>query len=392
MKRTRTNAHAVSQRMRERILSGDWKPGQLIPGRRDLAKEYQAALTTIERSAATLISEGLLRVDGRRCTYVAEEIANFGFAHHESTATGDLKGTVGLVAALVSYPSEQMRREFWYARMLAACEQVLADHGDLHQVCVNLTPSGLPDLTASEAVAALLDEPISAAVVMGEGEIHVEIIDRLARAGIRVVSASQGSSQGRTPEVCSDDVVSGRLAARHLVDRGCSQLIYLSPFTAHWVSMRLSGIRQGAGDTPVRVFPEGLIDTPPEDGSGQMRAGMAAAMTLLGEGLAPRTGIITPNDAVASAFMRVASHAGLIAGKDYAIVGFDDRERGLGLTSMRPQLEPIGEEAGRMVLKLLAGEPCAPRIIIPNRLIPRSSTRCSFADVATGQKPEGQLP
>jgi DNA-binding LacI/PurR family transcriptional regulator len=55
-------------------------------------------------------------------------------------------------------------------------------------------------------------------------------------------------------------------------------------------------------------------------------------------------------------------------------------------------LEPIGEEAGRMVLKLLAGEPCAPRIIIPNRLIPRSSTRCSFADVATGQKPEGQLP
>jgi DNA-binding LacI/PurR family transcriptional regulator len=192
MKRRRTNAQAISQLMRERIQSAEWMPGQLISGRRALASECHAALTTVERSAATLIAEGLLRVDGRRPAVVPSDVSN-----------------------------------------------------------------------------------------------------------------------------------------------------------------------------------------DPDD---QTRSAMATSMAFLSEGMQPGTGIIAPNDAIAAAFIRVAAHADLQAGRDFAIIGFDDRERALGLTSMRPQLEAIGEEAGRLALRLLSGETCPPRVVIPHRLIPRISTRSPLSE------------
>ena len=50
----------VAEGLRRRIAAGEWRPGEMIPGRRALAAHYGVAPATLERAAGMLIAEGLI--------------------------------------------------------------------------------------------------------------------------------------------------------------------------------------------------------------------------------------------------------------------------------------------------------------------------------------------
>lgn len=52
--------HDIRQALRDRIESGEWQLGALIPGEMALADEYGCARTTINRALQTLASDGLV--------------------------------------------------------------------------------------------------------------------------------------------------------------------------------------------------------------------------------------------------------------------------------------------------------------------------------------------
>src|SRR5207244_12510937 len=66
-------------------------------------------------------------------------------------------------------------------------------------------------------------------------------------------------------------------------------------------------------------------------------------------------GLIAPNDNTAYAVLRAATELGKTVGTDYGLVGFDDdfRSSYAGLTTVRPPVEAMGEEAGRLLLQAL---------------------------------------
>ena len=88
-------------------------------------------------------------------------------------------------------------------------------------------------------------------------------------------------------------------------------------------------------------------------------------------------GVIAGNDFVASGFMRAAADRGWSAGKDYGIVGFDDRPwaRAIGLTSLHPPIEEMGREAARQLIRALAGEEIPMQVRLRSHLMPRKSSR-----------------
>ena len=57
---TTNSHHNIRQALRERIESGEWGLGALIPGELALAAEYGCARTTINRALQTLADEGLV--------------------------------------------------------------------------------------------------------------------------------------------------------------------------------------------------------------------------------------------------------------------------------------------------------------------------------------------
>ncbi len=86
--------------------------------------------------------------------------------------------------------------------------------------------------------------------------------------------------------------------------------------------------------------------------------------------------IIAPNDDSAYAVLDAATKCGLSAGHDFGLVGFDDNPRSFaeGLTTVRPPVEAMGEEAGRLLLRTLHGDKKGQLVRLRSHLIPRLST------------------
>ena len=67
----------IMDRMKRRILTGDWQPGDRIPAVRDLAMAYGVNPNTMQRALSELEREGLLfseRTTGRFITRNSELI------------------------------------------------------------------------------------------------------------------------------------------------------------------------------------------------------------------------------------------------------------------------------------------------------------------------------
>ena len=62
---------AIEADLRRKITTGEMSVGQMLPGRRDLAKQYGVSTLTVERAVDGLVREGMLRSDDRRGTFVA---------------------------------------------------------------------------------------------------------------------------------------------------------------------------------------------------------------------------------------------------------------------------------------------------------------------------------
>jgi GntR family transcriptional regulator, N-acetylglucosamine utilization regulator len=56
--------------IRERIVSGDWSPGKLIPSERELCERYGISRMTARQSITDLVNEGLLYREQGKGTYV----------------------------------------------------------------------------------------------------------------------------------------------------------------------------------------------------------------------------------------------------------------------------------------------------------------------------------
>ena len=66
------NHHSIREAIRERIASGEWPPGSLMPGEVGLAEEYQCSRTTVNRALQTLAEDGLIERKRRAGTRVKD--------------------------------------------------------------------------------------------------------------------------------------------------------------------------------------------------------------------------------------------------------------------------------------------------------------------------------
>ena len=120
--------------LRKRVAGGQWPVGAMLPGRRDLARQYAVSLVTLDRAIGPLLADGTLRADDRRGTFVASRPAESGDRARTARRAGERPkdaGTVGIVASLGTAtsgsntrsstswntfcPARAVRRSFWTA-------------------------------------------------------------------------------------------------------------------------------------------------------------------------------------------------------------------------------------------------------------------------------------
>lgn len=64
--------HQLKEILRERIRSGEWKPGDLIPSERELSETYEISRMTARQAITDLVNEGVFYREQGRGTFVTQ--------------------------------------------------------------------------------------------------------------------------------------------------------------------------------------------------------------------------------------------------------------------------------------------------------------------------------
>ncbi|MFF7650964.1 LacI family DNA-binding transcriptional regulator [Streptomyces sp. NPDC007983] len=209
-------------------------------------------------------------------------------------------------------------------------------------------------------------------IVLGDARIdHDEVIAQLQARRVPFVLVSRRSQ--RHPSVTCDDYAGGRLAARHLLELGHRRVAVIAGEQYASTALdRVRGFADAFSEAGHPLVPE-LIVPSRFDVAGGHRA---CRQILDTPGEAP-TGIFAVNDFAAIGALGTLRAAGMTAGGDMAVIGYNDislaGELPLPLSSVRSPLHEMGTEAMSLLLAGIAGGEMASKALEPS-LVAREST------------------
>jgi GntR family transcriptional regulator len=70
--------YQIEQAMRERIESGNWKPGQQLPSEMELCTRYKVSRTTMRQAISHLVDEGLIIRERGRGSFIRDSMITAG--------------------------------------------------------------------------------------------------------------------------------------------------------------------------------------------------------------------------------------------------------------------------------------------------------------------------
>jgi alanine racemase len=217
-------------------------------------------------------------------------------------------------------------------------------------------------------------------VAVGLPADHPEV-EGIRRAGMPIVTVDS-SALAEYPSVEIDDEAGARAAAEHLLALGHREFLVIGvepPMTfgrddpEGVMSRRLRGYRS-AIESVGASLPEAAVLVGPASVSG----GMAAFLEAWSDGLRP-TAVLAMSDAMAVGAIRAIHELRLSVPGDISVVGYDDLDlAGLidpPLTTVHQPVRQKGEEAVRLLLSAIQGQPQQPeRRRLETRLVVRAST------------------
>ncbi|MCA2213239.1 LacI family DNA-binding transcriptional regulator [Jidongwangia harbinensis] len=177
-------------------------------------------------------------------------------------------------------------------------------------------------------------------------------LDEVARRGIPIVVVDRTPSSGAFCSVAVDDVLGGRLAVEHLIERGHTRVAFLGgPESIGQVCERLQGAREIWAESGLPA--DDLIHLP--TAALTVGEGRAAGERLAGLPARRRpTAAFCANDLLALGLLQQTVGAGQRVPEDLAIVGYDDIEfaaaAAVPLTSVRQPRQELGRAAAQLVL------------------------------------------
>ncbi|MGW0038967.1 LacI family DNA-binding transcriptional regulator [Gordonia sp. NPDC003376] len=174
------------------------------------------------------------------------------------------------------------------------------------------------------------------------------------------------------PFVGGDDHHGGYLAARHLLDRGHTDLaVICGPAHATTSTDRLAGFRSALDAAGVPLRPDRVVSS-----AFEVDGGIEAGRRLLDRPDRPDA-VFTVSDTIAIGVLGVARDLGLRIPDDVALIGYNDipivAQLPVPMTTVRSPARRIGATAARRLLDVVAGRD-AESTRLPVELMVRATT------------------
>lgn len=210
---------------------------------------------------------------------------------------------------------------------------------------------------------------VDGAILLGQG-VHEDAVGMMKQAGLPFCVWGASHGEGHPVTVGSDNLQGGRLAAEHLLARGCRRALFLGDIAHGEVEDRYSGfasVFEAGGGNIIAALPCNFT----------MDDGYRAARSFLGQQDERVDAVFAGSDAIAMGAIRAFSEAGHAIPGDILVVGFDDSPGAAlsdpELTSVRQDWEGGGRMLARKVLKLIDGQIVESQML-PVSLIARESS------------------
>lgn len=346
-------AKIATEKIRGLILDGEFPVGSRLMPERELARMFGFSQNTVTKAIAILAGEGLVRKihgSGNYVTLSRPPQKGFDICFLAEMREGEVNPVWHLIFESLYEASD--------GSGLNVALKLLPKNG-LKDVADDLSPNGL---------------------IVAATSLHPERAQALIGTGKPILWLEEYSKPLPGPSVCVDNFEAGRLAGRHLMEQGCSSLLYIAYHFVHGShpsDRRFDGFLSGAresGQTPATsIWP--CYTTP------------MAAETPLKERLKGVDGVFCFCDVLASQVMKIAGSSGRRAPADFAIAGVDGLPFGellpIGMTTVKQPCQKIGRLAFDTALRMLKGE----RIegvfrVKPELIVRESSLRSSCAPKA----------
>lgn len=201
-------------------------------------------------------------------------------------------------------------------------------------------------------------------------------IDAVAARGVPLVIVDRTRQDTSFCSVAVDDVLGGRMAVEHLVDRGHRRIAFVGgPRELGQVRDRLAGARQAWAEAGLPAEHLVVVDT----ATPTVPEGRSAGERLAGLPRSRRpTAAFCANDLVALGLLQQVIGSGRSVPGDLAIVGYDDiyfaAAAAVPLTSVRQPRQELGRTAAELVLSEAEPEHTHRQVVFRPELVARAST------------------
>jgi DNA-binding LacI/PurR family transcriptional regulator len=315
----------------------------------------------VSRATVSRVINGAPSVDAKIREMVQRAIAETGYVPNVAARTLVTRRT-NSVAMVISEPERPNDTSFlnrvftdpYFGRITAGATGALRPH-DIHLVII---PT---DSSDHHHVIRYLRQGHVDGVLLISSHVQDPLPRQVYELGIPAVVSARPGSPIALSYVDVDQRLGARLAAEHLLARGCRNLATITgPLDMPSGQDRFDGFRSYLAN---RGFP----DVPSLEGDFTMAGGEECARRLLAAH-PDVDGIFVASDLMSEGALRAVQELGRVVPDDLAVVGFDDSSAALDcrplLTTIR---QPVEEMAAEMAEVLMA------QIGSPGRL-PRSVT------------------
>ncbi len=248
---------------------------------------------------------------------------------------------------------------------------------------------------SAQAVPEDLDLPaflrqhgVAASVIVA-GTNYGNLLEALTAKGIPHVTLANNLLNGRAngksgqphDQVRFDDVQGAFDATRYLLELGHRDIWFIGDPATPWCRDRYAAYARAMAEADLtpNELAGGVSDDQNMDGQ--------HTVDLLLERKVPISAILAGTEETAHGVREAVRRHGLEIPRDLSLIGFDDQyeeQRMAGMTTVRVDSEEIGRQLARVaVQKIRDPKSPVPEVIVPTRLIRRSSCRPVFENVGS---------
>ncbi|TQN27863.1 LacI family transcriptional regulator [Haloactinospora alba] len=332
--------------------------------------EMVAKRAGVGRGTVSRVINGSASVSELTRNAVLGAVADLGYVPNHAARTLVTRRT-DMVALVVSEPHERIFAEPFFAQVIKGVSAALSER-DL-QLLLTMVASAQERERAGQF---LTSEHVDGVLLLSEHRDD-PLPGWLTEAGMPCVHGGRPLGREGASYVDIDNTGGGRMATRHLVDRGCGRIGTIAgPQDMVAGVERLHGYQQALREAGREPDP-GLVavgDFSYEGGERAMRELLSARPEV--------DGLFVASDLMASAALRVLREEHRRVPEDVAVVGHDDFTIAMHaeppLTTMHQPAERMGHEMARLLAEGLAGtgraaaaEPAA--VVLDTHLVQRES-------------------